>query len=250
MIYSGKTVHLLRTPPKPKQKNDEVSFNITPATVINASSPSDNGSFNITPATPNDSSPSDAGSLNCNVSSHTFAMDISPETPEATSHGDQRAKRKSISRNRRPKSSEADLRAHYLDEDYVSILIGSKRLRLYDGGQRTTCHSKCPHQCQRKFSDKKEELKEMLRDWWGEGVDNAARKVMLRDDLLMMADPAYAINRTMKWTILGEEVCQNFYLRARGVHRSKVANLQDKIFSNQLSSLSASCDQRKAEDER
>jgi len=49
-------------------------------------------------------------------------------------------------------------------------------------------------------------LKQMLQEWWNEGVDNSAQKVLHMDDLLMMADPAYAQNRTIKWMILGEEV--------------------------------------------
>jgi len=41
---------------------------------------------------------------------------------------------------------------------------------------------------------------------WNEGVDNSAQKVLHMNDLLMMANPAYAQNRTIKWMILGEEV--------------------------------------------
>jgi len=49
-------------------------------------------------------------------------------------------------------------------------------------------------------------LKQMLQEWWNEGVDNSAQKFLHMDDLLMMADPAYSQNRTIKWMILGEEV--------------------------------------------
>ena len=67
---------------------------------------------------------------------------------------------KSISLLGRRKSSEAELRAWYLDEDYVPLLLGltSTRLRLFDGEQRRTYHCKCMNQCQRKFSDRKEQF--------------------------------------------------------------------------------------------
>ena len=188
---------------------------------------------------------------------------------------------KSISLLGRRKSSEAELRAWYLDEDYVPLLLGltSTRLRLFYCGQRRTYHCKCTHQGQRNLLDRKEQLnffdgfwelhllhffvgksfrgilrtisrwsplglqsywnpleklsrpfllaskrfraenaggifwpgmfgtrKQMLQEWWNEGVDNSAQKVLHMDDLLMMADPAYAQNRTIKWMILGEEV--------------------------------------------
>ena len=190
---------------------------------------------------------SDASILSDKKEKISFSL---PKHKKMRSEKQTKSATKSISRLGRPKSSEAELRARYLDEDYVSLLLGSTRLRLFDGGQRTTCHCKCMHQCQRKFSDRKEQLKQMLQEWWGAGVDNSARKVLLMDDLLMMADPAYGQNRTIKWMILGEEVCQNFYLRARGVHRSKVAQLEQQIFSKKLSSVSAACDLRKDQDEK
>ena len=60
--------------------------------------------------------------------------------------------------------------------------------------------------CSVKESSQIEQLKQMLQEWWGAGVDNSAQKVLHMDDLLMMADPACAQNRTIKWMILGEEV--------------------------------------------
>jgi hypothetical protein len=67
---------------------------------------------------------------------------------------------KSISLLGRPKSSEAELQARYLDEDYVTLLLGltSTRLRLFDGEQRRTYHCMCMNQRKRKFSDRKEQL--------------------------------------------------------------------------------------------
>ena len=144
----------------------------------------------------------------------------------------------------RNRSKEEALRDRYLSRDYLYHLVHETYLYEFDSGRKPICHSKCCLKCQDKFVGRVEDLEREMTKWWGTSVSNDKRTVMLGEELMKFVDWNEDGSRKQRYRILGEEVCRNFYLRARGMHHSTCDKIETDIFCKDRSLLSLGSDLR------
>jgi hypothetical protein len=174
---------------------------------------------------------------------HSFVREDHQHTDEAPTFPQVQPKDlKSASKTWRNKSSQKDLSARYLDENYILKLLHNTTIPEYDSGARPCCHSKCSFKCQHKFKFDAELLRAEMQMWWGPNSSHKQRAGLFYDDLKEWCIKNTSGHYELRWFVCGRQVCQNFYLRARGLHYGSARTMIQQFLLDKRTSLSAALD--------
>lgn len=146
------------------------------------------------------------------------------------------------------KRTEAARSVIYTSEDYVSKLLCSKALDVYDNKYRPICHGSCKFKCQATFRqapDGPKFLKDELQKWWGPSISKCDRRTMLADDIMRHTGTVAGGKPQTQYFVGDKQVCRNFYLRARGMHHETLRLLEKELLVEKRSMLSIALDTRK-----